>query len=87
MRERGEPECDRDVGKADAQADPLPVPIGIQADQIARGRVEEEVPLRKEEVVEGEEQRLEREYRDDADRGDGDRGDQGAVAQQAPHRA
>src|SRR6266850_1918021 len=77
----------RDERKSYAQADPLPVPVGIEPDQVARRGVEQEVALREEDVVEGEEEGLEREDRDRADEGDGQGGDERAIAGHAPHLA
>src|SRR3989475_3536947 len=43
----------------------LPVPLRIQPHEVARGRVEQEVALRKEHLVKQEEERVEGEYGDD----------------------
>src|SRR5258708_12899291 len=48
----------RDEGAADAEGHPVPVRIGIHRDEVGL-RSEEEVPLREEDLVEREEQRIE----------------------------
>src|SRR5258706_13684288 len=86
----GDPRDDerhRDERKSYAQADPLPVPVGIKPDQVARGGGEQEVALRGEEGVEGEEEGAEREERDHADEGGSQCGEKRANAGHPPHLA
>src|SRR5439155_11725319 len=66
VRGRRADERESDERPADARRYALPVPLRIQAQQVARSRIEEEVPLRKEDLVEEEEQRIERQRRSDA---------------------
>src|SRR5437763_399274 len=67
MRNCGEREGDRDERRADPESDALPVPIRVQPHEVARRRIEKEIALREEHVVEQQEQRLECEHRHDAD--------------------
>src|SRR5581483_5740102 len=60
-------EGDGDERKSHAQADPFPVPVRIETKEVARRRIEQEVALREEDVMEREEQRFERDDRDGPD--------------------
>src|SRR2546430_4300122 len=84
-RHRGQREREPDERQTDAQRDALPVPVGVDADEVARRRIEEEVALWEEQIVEREEERLERDHRDDADQADEPGRDEVAVTDETPH--
>src|SRR5207245_6017199 len=79
----GDDRSDRDEGSGDEPRYALPVPIRVQADEVARRGIEEEVPLRKEHLVEEQEERIEGDRGDDPDDEDAGRRRERAVAYEA----
>src|SRR5439155_16824988 len=61
----------------------LPVPVRVQADQVARRGIEQEIALREEDLVEQEKERIEGDGRDNADDEHAERRRDRAVADEA----